>query len=506
MSLTLYNSVTWGVEKQTISSSGNLDSPTLLSSASLGPNHVRLTFNRNMRQELSQGLPNTGGTLSIPSYTIAKASGGEPLIVVRIVRVDGTHVDLITEDQIASALYRVTTVAGGAMDEAGNVITEQTADFTGTGPSGYVTPTEMILFSASYPGMQADELADPIPDFDPPILQNQNPAPSTADIDPNTSIYLEVADLDEGVDLSTLLVWVQGSLAYRGDTGTFLAPFDGPGSTVVLVGNAYQVTLDRTSAFAEWLTVSVHVYAKDLATIPNELDATYPFMTWDHTAPIITPYGPTGSGQDKQALITCSFKDIDGSGIAQNTINATVQGLSAILNGVFQTGFQGVSSAITPNLYGGFDAVIDRQADHPSSASISVFVSVQDVAGNASNRPWSFTVVDWEGPLVVPVDPTIGEVGVFVDQDVVLTLSDDSAVDLSTVVMEIDPGTGFETVFVYADGVQFKPGWAGPNSSVSTVMGITTIVIDKEIDYDSGTTVQVRVTAFDIYGNPARLS
>jgi len=505
MSLTLYNSVFWGIEKQTISSGGNIGSPTLLSAASLGSTRVRLTFNRNMRQELSQGLPHREGTLALSSYRITRVVGGALLPIVRVVRVDATHVDLITEDQ-TGGLYNATALAGGAMDEAGNVISEQTVVFTGTAPSGYPVTSSLHLFSSGYPGMQEDEASDPMPDLDPPVLQNQNPAPNDTGVDPDTLIYLEVDDLDEGIDLSSLKVWVQGSLAYRGDTGVFLAPFNGPSSSISLVGSVYQVTLDRSSPFLEWETVSVQVYVRDLAGIPNELDESYTFRTWDVTAPTTTPYSPTGAGQDKQVLITCSLRDVGGSGVVQSTINATVQGFAAIVNGVFQPGFQGVSSAITANGFNGFDVVIDRQADHPSSAAINVFITAQDVAGNPGSRSWSFTVTDYAGPLVNPTDPSIGETDVPIDQDITFEISDDSGVDLTTIIVEVNPGTGFETAFVYADTPQFKTGWAGPNSLVSTALGVTTIVIDKETDLTLGTTVQVRVTALDIYGNPARLS
>ena len=61
---------------------------------------------------------------------------------------------------------------------------------------------------------------------------------------------------------------------------------------------------------------------------------------------------------------------------------------------------------------------------------------------------------------------------------------------------------------MYADGAPdwFKLGYKGPGSSVSTMLGVTTIVIDNETQLIVGTTVKVRVTAKDPYGNPARLS
>jgi hypothetical protein len=114
---------------------------------------------------------------------------------------------------------------------------------------------------------------------------------------------------------------------------------------------------------------------------------------------------------------------------------------------------------------------------------------------------------DVDGPLVVPTDPTQDQVNVSVDSNVTLTVYDESGIDLSTLQVEIDRGEGggFELAFDY-DGVpQFKPGWDGVGSNVSDVAGTYTIVIDPTTDFELTTAVKTRVTAQDIFGNPARL-
>jgi hypothetical protein len=190
-----------------------------------------------------------------------------------------------------------------------------------------------------------------------------------------------------------------------------------------------------------------------------------------------------------------------------NSIQATVQGFSAIINGLFQVGFQGPSSSITPNGSNGYDVVIDREADHPSSGTVAVNTSAQDAEANVGTLNWSFSVEDHAGPLVTPLDPLANDTDIDVETDISFSLEDDSDVDLDTVVVEVDPGTGFETAFVYADtGNEFKSGWNGTNSSIGTLLGVTTIVIDKETPFDVGTIIRVRVTAKDTHGNPARLS
>jgi len=113
---------------------------------------------------------------------------------------------------------------------------------------------------------------------------------------------------------------------------------------------------------------------------------------------------------------------------------------------------------------------------------------------------------DQLGPLVTPVDPTNGDSDVDRDTDLTIQIEDSSGIALGSIRVEVDPDLGFEDAFVYGETPQFKPGWDGSNSDVSMVGNVLTIVIDREEGYRSGTTVQTRVTARDIYGNPARLS
>jgi len=503
MSLTLYTSVYWGIEKQTVFANGQLDSPTLLSVTSLGPNQIRLTFDRDMRQELSQNIANREGTLLITSYTIAAVVSGDPLSVIRTIRVDETHLDLLTEDQEDGVLYRVTTVPGGAMDAAGNVITEQTADFTGIGQLAYPTPTDLNTFSSGYPGMQEDLLEDFYPDLNAPYLQNRNPGPGDTGIDPASHIYLEIVDDDEGVDLSSVLIWVQGSLAYRGDTNTFLAPFDGPMSAVVHVGNAYQVTLDRSSSFADYLTVSVRVYADDLAPIINTLDTTYSFQTWDHSAPFVDAHAPTGVGVSKSTLITFSVADA-GIGVDLATMNVTVAGVPAISSGVLSAGFNGPGSSIVVDGTG-YNVTLQKDTNYDSYETVNVYLSVKDLLGNTLTYNWSFEVEDYAGPLIHPVNPTNGQNDVPQDTDIVVEVTDEQSLVANSVRVRINVGSGWVIAYQQGDTPAFKPGYDGPGSGVVAISGGYRITIDPVVDFEVSTIVSVEVSAADPEGNPERL-
>jgi hypothetical protein len=116
-------------------------------------------------------------------------------------------------------------------------------------------------------------------------------------------------------------------------------------------------------------------------------------------------------------------------------------------------------------------------------------------------------ITDTLGPLVTPIDPTQDEFDVVVDVNVTVSLYDESGIDLPTMQIEVDRGEGggFELAFKYSDVTQFKSGWDGTSSNVTEDAGTYTIVIDPTTDFVSSTAVKVRITALDIFGNPARL-
>lgn len=506
MSRTLFTGIGWAVEKQTIAANTTLTGPILVSAVSTSPNSVRLTFDRTLQLEYRMYVPPGGyraKTLDIASYSIAKVVGGAPLIIVRTVWVDGTHVDLLTENQDAES-YRVTAVAGGVMDFWGNLITEQTADFTGQQKADYYTPSTLRTFTSGYAGMQEDTPSEIYPDLAAPFLQNQNPPASGPNEDPAASVYLEIRDTDEGVNKSSILIWIDSVLAYRGDTDTFISPYNGPGCSIVLVGDLYQVTIDPISPFDEHHTVSVRVYARDLAPIYNTLDTTYTYHTWDHSGPLVDSYAPTGTGVSKSTLINFSVDENAGSGVNINSLDITVGGVPAIVNGVFQPGFDGPSSAITPH-HLGYDVVIQKTSVYGSYTLVGVDLYVEDAESNVTSFSWNFRTEDYLGPLVHPTVPALGEMNVPGNTNVTIEVTDDHIVNSGSVRVRIDTGSGWVTAYQQGDTPAFKPGYDGPGSTVVSISGGYRVTIDPTTDFEVSTLVKVEVSAADPEGNPERL-
>jgi len=113
--------------------------------------------------------------------------------------------------------------------------------------------------------------------------------------------------------------------------------------------------------------------------------------------------------------------------------------------------------------------------------------------------------IDKWGCLVTPISPLQDAVAVALDSNITLTIEDEDLIVPSSIMVEVDGGSGFEIAFRYADPTQFKTGWDGPASQVTVVEGKYTITIDPSVDLGPATAVQVRVTASDYTGNPERL-
>jgi hypothetical protein len=195
--------------------------------------------------------------------------------------------------------------------------------------------------------------------------------------------------------------------------------------------------------------------------------------------------------------------DIGGVGADQATLNVGVSSSPAIVNGVFQAGFQGANSAITANAFNGFDVVIDREALHGELELVDVQVNVDDLPGNPGSLLWAFTVRDYLGPLVDPVFPSSGSSGISVGSNITIDVTDEDTITGKRV--EVNMGYGFQDAYVDGDDPPFKTGWQGAGSEVTMLANGYRIVLDPEADLPAAATIQIRVTAVDPAGNPERL-
>lgn len=418
---------------------------------------------------------------------------------------------------VSSVIIRVDGVIVWSSDAQQNGFTVVKSTVTGP-PSGFryvITPPADFDYNDTIPvRVQADDLA-PVPnsldttynfdtktDLAAPVLSNQDPAPSATGQDKNKNIEFDLTDAISGVDLDTVRIYVEGNLAYRGDTDLFQSPYDGVDSDRTAISQGHSFVIHKAASWASSASISVRVVADDIAG--NSLDTTYSFTVEDYVDPIIDTPAPVGPNAVETTNITFSTKDVGGSGIDSSTINVTVNGTAAITNGAFQTGFGGT---ITGNLFNGYDVDIDPAAKLDSGADYEIVVDVDDLDGNSATQlVWYFTVRDWQGPAIEPITPLNGATGVSVSTNITVEITDETALVANSITIEIDKdGGGFEYAYKQGETPAFKSGWNGTNSSVSPITGGYRIVVDPEENFQAATLIQVRVIALDANGNPTRL-
>ncbi|KKM20584.1 hypothetical protein LCGC14_1644030, partial [marine sediment metagenome] len=97
----------------------------------------------------------------------------------------------------------------------------------------------------------------------------QGTAPTSTLVSPSTpatpgeNIILDLSDVGGGVDLSTVLVTVEGVSAFQ--AGVFASPYNGPASTYSVIAGGYRVIIDPETNFAFGQVIDIVVNAEDFA-------------------------------------------------------------------------------------------------------------------------------------------------------------------------------------------------------------------------------------------------
>jgi len=496
MSLTLYNSIGWAVEKQTIAAGGGLTGPVLVSATSTDPNTVRLVFDRKLMLEYRQAGVYHAATLDLASFAIAKVSGGEPLEVVRTIWINDTTIDLATANQQVFS-YRVTCFAGGVMDFQGNVITLQTADFTGQQRTTYTTPSDIRMFTSGYPGMQEDETNDFDPDLEAPYIEpsTQDPTPGETDVALDAHITFDLKDDESGVALTTVRIWVEGNLAYRGDTDAFQVPYNGAASARTGTPASYNFVIEKTSDWTSFQTVGVRVLAQDLAAIPNELDTSYSFETVDVQVPYLDNLTPAPDDEDVPGSTNITLQIHDaGGGVSASSVWIKVNGTFAWTGDAQQPGFVVAKTVLAD----GFQYVINPNSDFSSFETVSVQVYAEDeeVPPNFLDETYDFRTADVEAPYLQGQVPAPSAPNIPIDTTVILEVVDDGyGVQASSVILRVN-GT------IAWTGDAQQPGFTVVKTAVA---GGFHYVITPAVEFGEGTTPVIRAQASDLAPVPNTL-
>jgi hypothetical protein len=115
----------------------------------------------------------------------------------------------------------------------------------------------------------------------------------------------------------------------------------------------------------------------------------------DDTAPTISGLLPIASASNVSLTSNISFSlNDDSAGVAPYSINCVVSGVNAIVNGIIQPAFDGVSASIAANANNGYDIVLDPTSSFSGGHTIAVSVSANDNCENPMTSSYSFTTIN----------------------------------------------------------------------------------------------------------------
>lgn len=118
------------------------------------------------------------------------------------------------------------------------------------------------------------------------VLINRDPGPDEEGVPVDSTIALELVDTGaDGVDRSSVRVWVNGALAFEGGGASeFAAAFAGPEAAVGESSDTLRVVLHRTAPLGSLAQVTIQVVASTVGGAAS-LDESYTFVVEDRTAP-----------------------------------------------------------------------------------------------------------------------------------------------------------------------------------------------------------------------------
>jgi len=116
-------------------------------------------------------------------------------------------------------------------------------------------------------------------DEDPPVVENQDPAPGATDVAIETDVDLDIVDrglLASGVDPATVVITIEGVIVWQAD-----AAVNGWSGTKSVISDGFRYALDNPINFGFSQTVTVRAEADDFSG--KSVDATYSFTTESST-------------------------------------------------------------------------------------------------------------------------------------------------------------------------------------------------------------------------------
>jgi hypothetical protein len=222
----------------------------------------------------------------------------------------------------------------------------------------------------------------------------------------------------------------------------------------------------------------------------------------DAVPPVISNQSPAPLSVDVPVSTSVSFDVTDvGSNVNTASIDVTISGQPAIVDGVFQTGFTGSISVIA----NGYAVAVTPDSPLDYSQSISVQAYAEDLAGipNVVSAAWSFTTEeapDINPPEVINRVPASGATTIPVSTSISFSIVDYlSDVDAATVQISVSGSVAFD-----ASLGGFQAGFTG--TGPTPVPNGFAYVIQSVTPFPNGAVIDVEVIASDVKGNSSTTS
>lgn len=230
--------------------------------------------------------------------------------------------------------------------------------------------------------------------FAPQVSDN---TPTGTGVPVTTDVSFKITDVGAGVDPDSIVVYIGGILAYDGTTG-FQAGFQGLNSAVTVIAGGYQIVIDKQAEYAGLTSFLVSVDAQDLQAPPNVMTTfNWSFETQETSGPEFTDKFPAPSTIDVALDTNVSFRVTDVSGVDDATIDVSIGGQIAVLDGVAKPGY-----GLTLNpIANGYEVIIDPDDLLLLDEDYQVTAEASDTFGFAASTAWQFTTET--GLIVTPV-------------------------------------------------------------------------------------------------------
>lgn len=328
-------------------------------------------------------------------------------------------------------------------------------------------------------------------DITPPVLVNPLPEPDSIEVNPFTDVIFDIHDFNaSGLNESTLNVLID-------DRNVIINGVAQPGwniSTSSISVDGYEAThyvIGATSRYA--LNSIIDVIVDGYDAYGNYFDDSFSFTTYqDVDAPQITDLSPQSNEIEVALNTDVEFSIVDGYDIDLSRLDVHIDNLPAILDGVFQSGFDGFSGGIT-EIADGYAVTIDPETDFVYNQQVTVVIDGYDFSNNHVNFEYYFyTIADADAPVISNRDPAPGDVEVGITSDVKFDITDAvSGVDMTRTTAHID------NIPALINSV-IQPGWNGPSSGIETISDGYRVVLDPTGAY-SFTYNQIHSVTIDGY-------